>query len=120
MCMASNRESKPKGQIPLSVHLLEQYYQLLVGCNRAIVGSALVLVMRDFDLLCVFQWYAAGTVTTGGSVCHQMSASAGMGGAAPLVRQVSGWQRLILPFAGQNPCGSPTIQHSVWESCLKN
>lgn len=49
-------------------------------------------MIRDSDLLCVFQWCATGTVTTGGSVCHQTSANAGRGGAAPLVRQVSAWQ----------------------------
>lgn len=116
--MPSNRESKSRKGTDSTLSLPPGLTLSITGCNRGTSGSALVLVMRDFDLLCVFQWCATGTVTTGVSVCHQTSASAGMGGAAPLVRQVSAWQWLILLFAAQNPCASPTAQCSHWELLL--
>lgn len=49
----------------------------------------LVLLIRDFDPLCIFQWYVTDTVTMVGFVCHQMSANAEMDGAALLVKQAS-------------------------------
>jgi len=63
---------------------------LVICCNRAASGSASVLPRRAVDPLYVFQWCVTDTVTTAGSVCHQMSANAERDGAALLAKWVSG------------------------------
>lgn len=119
--MASNRESKSR-KGPVSTLSLPPGLMLsVIGCNRTTLGSAVGLVMRDFDFFCVFCSGVQQALSQRGGVCvspdecqcrHGWSSPSCETGECLAVPDP-------VPKSAQNPSGSPTAQCSDWELLLK-